>query len=275
MGGHNPGGRTAIVGLSQSSVGRMRRYLASCEAEYRNMVTLTYPHGYPSDGRLVKEHLRRFLQESRRFRERYRDDRESVPVKWSAFWFLEFQARGAPHFHIFTTGFLPASWVAATWYRIVNSEDLRHLRAGTRVEGLRAGRSGSIAYAMKYAAKSEQKTVPDGYENVGRFWGVSGLRAVVAATILVKPDRMGPRAGDSMQKVKQEVIELRKEGRAVAMVWNDAVQGFYLRDIEAQKKLCAMLCMLASKCAIDGAVGGYGSGVLIQPFEAEDDDIAK
>jgi hypothetical protein len=128
---------------------------------------------------------------------------------------------------------------------------------------------------MKYAAKSEQKTVPDGYENVGRFWGVSGLRAVVAATILVKPDRMGPRAGDSMQKVKQEVIELRKEGRAVAMVWNDAVQGFYLRDIEAQKKLCAMLCMLASKCAIDGAVGGYGSGVLIQPFEAEDDDIAK
>jgi hypothetical protein len=152
------------------------------------MVTLTYPFGFPSNGAIVKEHLRRFLQELKRDQERHNLVTGSSE-KHSSFWFLEFQNRGAPHFHIFTTyANVPRgtnNWVAETWYRIVNSEDIRHLQAGTRTEFLRAGRAGTISYAAKYAVKQYQKAVPANYENVGRFWGISGRRSVMSAATYV------------------------------------------------------------------------------------------
>lgn len=175
------GTRGAIAGFSSRSGARMRAYLRGCMADYRFMVTLTYPGFYTSNGAEVKEHLRRYIQELRRESER----RGCNGSEFSAFWFLEFQERGAPHFHIFTTWCSTNQWTASTWYRIVNSEDDRHLRAGTRCEELRRGKAGLISYASKYAAKSEQKIVPLGYENVGRFWGVTGRRTVLAAATFV------------------------------------------------------------------------------------------
>jgi hypothetical protein len=159
--------RSVIVGFSAGSGRRMRSYLRECLSDYKQMVTLTYPEGYPSDGRIVKEHLRRFLQELRREYERQSFIIGSNIDKHSSFWFLEFQSRGAPHFHIFTTWAPkadgPGGWVAKRWYEIVNSEDIRHLQAGTRVEFLRTGRAGTISYATKYAAKMEQKVCPENY----------------------------------------------------------------------------------------------------------------
>lgn len=174
-------GRGSVVGFSAGSAVRMRRYLRECVTDYRHMVTLTYPFCYESDGKRVKEHLRRFCQQWLR-----KCKRDSL-VNESMFWFLEFQSRGAPHFHIFTVHGLDYKWVARTWYDICNTEDPRHLDAGTRVEKLKRGRSGLISYASKYANKPEQKTVPDDYENVGRFWGVYGCRAVVAAATAISP----------------------------------------------------------------------------------------
>lgn len=175
------GNRGVITGFSARSGARMRAYLRGCMADYRYMVTLTYPGFYTSNGAEVKEHLRRYIQELRRHAERAGQPCED----FSAFWFLEFQERGAPHFHIFTTWIGSNQWTASTWYRIVNSEDERHLRAGTRCEELRRGKAGLISYASKYAAKAEQKLVPLGYENVGRFWGVTGRRTVLAAATFV------------------------------------------------------------------------------------------
>lgn len=167
--------------FSSGAASRMRRYLRESSSEYREMVTLTYPGFFPSNGKAVKEHLRRFLQECKREYIRTIGD----DGLYSAFWFLEFQARGAPHFHIFCTWAPDKEWVAKTWYFIVGSDDERHLRAGTRVEFIRSGRAGTISYASKYAAKQEQKAVPQDYENVGRFWGVYGRRAVVSASTWV------------------------------------------------------------------------------------------
>jgi len=178
-------GRGAISGFSEGAGRRMRRYLRGCAAEYRAMVTLTYPHAFPLDGRTCKDHLRRFIQELRRWAGR----NGTFSVRWSCFWFLEFQERGAPHFHLFCTDFVPKEYVAAVWYRIVGSEDERHFRAGTRIEELRSGRAGTVSYATKYAAKAEQKVVPEGFENVGRFWGVSGCRRVDEASCYV-PERI-------------------------------------------------------------------------------------
>jgi len=210
-------GRSSIVGLSQSSVGRMRRFLRSCVADYQHMVTLTYPYAFPSDGRTVKDNLRVFLQSASRLAKSGRLDGGNLPKEWGAFWFLEFQARGAPHFHIFCTHDLPKAWVSEKWFRIVGSEDDRHYRAGTRVERLRAGRAGTIAYAMKYAAKPEQKEVPPGYEHVGRFWGAVGARGVVAASMSYKPQAVTLQGASRLEKLKKTVQKLKETGRAVEL----------------------------------------------------------
>jgi len=199
--------RGNISTFSPGSGLRMRRYLRECLAEYTQMVTLTYPEGYPTDGRIVKEHLRRFLQELKREYDRHVlacDDKG----KHSSFWFLEFQQRGAPHFHIFTT-WAPkprhsGDWVAKRWYEIVNSEDIRHLQAGTRTEVLKTGRAGTISYASKYAAKMEQKECPEGYENVGRWWGITGRRGVMSAATYISHE-------DSLKSdIKNTKIALRE-----------------------------------------------------------------
>lgn len=194
--------RKPITEFSPSSARRMRKYLRECDAEYKHMVTLTYPFCYPSNGIEVKEHLRRFIQELRRYAKRNKQFNKS----WSVFWFLEFQNRGAPHFHLFTTSRTPKEFVSKRWYEIVKSEDERHHRAGTKCETLRAGRNGASSYASKYATKNIQKIVPDGYENVGRFWGIQGLRSVVSAATWVSSQAMEvPAVQSSVNNIKQAI----------------------------------------------------------------------
>jgi hypothetical protein len=166
--------RGSVKMFTESSACRMRRYLRSCDAEYTHFITLTYPDSLGYDGVDCKNNLRRFIQQLKR---------KAKGAKWSAFWFLEYQSRGAIHFHIFTTEFFGKQWVAETWYRICGSDDKRHLAAGTRIEAFKSGRHGCCAYATKYAAKHQQKTVPENIKWCGRFWGVSGLRVTKEASL--------------------------------------------------------------------------------------------
>lgn len=180
-------GRSNIKAFSIRSGARMRRFLRCCDAQYRIMGTLTYPAEFPSSGRVVKAHFRAFVERCRRYHER------AGHAGWSIFWFLEFQARGAPHFHFFTNYTIPRDLLAMWWYDIVGSGDQRHLLAGTRIEYIRIGRAGTISYASKYAAKATQKDVPPGFEDVGRFWGAVGLVSCHAFFILVPFDEItGP-----------------------------------------------------------------------------------
>jgi hypothetical protein len=124
------------------------------------LITLTYPREFPQDGRTVKRHWAAFRHWLTRRRVRGE-------------WFLEFQKRGAPHFHVFVDRFVDYQEVAAAWYRIAGGGDRLHLAAGTRVEQLREVYA-AARYAEKYAVKAEQKEVPEGFEEVGRFWGTFG-----------------------------------------------------------------------------------------------------
>lgn len=158
------GERGDINELSHNSLMRMAFVAHNTSINFDVMVTLTYPKNYPSDGKAVKYHLKKFLLWLTR----------STDVV-SYFWFMEFQRRGAPHFHIFTYGgdvIRRKKDVSKRWYEIVDSGDEKHLKAGTRTEKLRvpdaAGR-----YAAKYASKPYQKKVPKDYQNVGRWWGHS------------------------------------------------------------------------------------------------------
>jgi hypothetical protein len=145
--------------LSRASKRRMMHTFRNSE-NLPVMLTLTYPGEFPRDGRLVKRHwanMRTWL---------VRNNRKGG-------WFLEFQKRGAPHFHVFLDGEVDYELIARRWYEVVGSKDLRHLLAGTRIEMLREGHA-AAAYASKYAAKVEQKEPPEGFDNVGRFWGTFG-----------------------------------------------------------------------------------------------------
>lgn len=163
--------RGVIKELTRKSVGRMKLHIRNTGMEHtKAFLTLTYPDNFPTDGVLVKRHfdlMKRWLK------------RHGIK---SGIWFLEFQARGAPHFHCFLPGY-PVGGVNAVslaWFNIVGSSDLKHL-AWHR--GELSGRScleffrhphAASAYATKYATKMEQKAVPKDYQSVGRFWGSWG-----------------------------------------------------------------------------------------------------
>lgn len=162
--------RAPIREFSRKSRQRLAFVAANTEVNFRSMITLTYPGVFSQDGKVVKKHLNRFLLWFKR-------DTGRV----SLLWFLEFQARGAPHVHLLTDRMIPTNAqqrkglrlrVSSAWYRIVGSGDMRHLAAGTRTERLRS-LAGGRRYAIKYAMKMRQKVVPELYRNVGRFWGCS------------------------------------------------------------------------------------------------------
>jgi hypothetical protein len=165
-----PGRRGEVTEFSEASRRRLAFVANNTEVQFRTMITLTYPKVYPNDGLLCKSHLGAFIQALRRYTRRC-----------SYLWFLEFQVRGAPHFHILTDYPMPRKrdevksfrrWVAQTWYRVTGRKDPLHLIAGTRTERLRSAEGGAH-YALKYASKMEQKRVPQEYRNVGRLWGAS------------------------------------------------------------------------------------------------------
>lgn len=192
-----------ITEWSRRSRARMTRRL--CELDYRPLtdagappalVTLTYPGDWlavATDGRAVKRHLLAFKKRYRR----------AWGVPLAAVWKLEFQRRGAPHFHLLMVPPMTTTaagqgfreWLSATWAAIVACPDpeerRRHQLAGTGIdysEGLRASDPRRVAvYFTKhgtFAAKEYQHIVPDEWRapgcGPGRFWGYWGLSRCVA-----------------------------------------------------------------------------------------------
>lgn len=155
--------RGTITTFTRASRQRLAFVASNTDVMFTSMLTLTYPRAFPNDGQDVKHNLKMFLKELRR-----------KVGKISVLWFLEFQRRGAPHIHILIRGLRvwrsTQLWSSQTWYRIVGSGDLKHLAAGTRLERIRKP-NGARNYAVKYAHKMVQKSVPEAYRNVGRFWG--------------------------------------------------------------------------------------------------------
>jgi hypothetical protein len=181
--------RGSVMALSRAS--RSRLVLTARNSEpLRWFLTLTYPAAFPGDGRTTKRHLHVFLKRLRRAGAR-------------GLWWLEFQRRGAPHFHLAVTGgrFGEAgdppmtraelaelrSWVSRAWYEVVGSGDRRHLKAGTNLEEWRSGRHGLQEYVTKESAKWVQKAVPEGFEDVGRFWALFGGAKVLRVEVREAP----------------------------------------------------------------------------------------
>lgn len=152
--------RKKITKFSKQSAKNLKFHMNNSKVKFSNMITLTYPSEFPTNGIEVKYHLNRFTK--------FLKDQ-----KCEYTWIIEFQKRGAPHFHLITDTYIDKNLVSNVWYNIVNSGDQKHLVAGTKCERLRLGRVGAKSYVRKYLNKAEQKDVPEGYKDVGRFWGKS------------------------------------------------------------------------------------------------------
>jgi hypothetical protein len=136
-------------------------------------VTLTYGQLFPKPA-IAKSHLRALLERIRR-----------IAPDASGIWRLEFQERGAPHFHVifFNLPYIDKYTISSMWSDIIGSEfhDVRvpflPRTPFTRIEAIRHPRR-VMAYVSKYVAKHANKggfnDVPYPHANgdVGRFWGV-------------------------------------------------------------------------------------------------------
>lgn len=158
------GGRGEVVRLSNASLKRLAFVANNTHVDLDVMLTLTYPSRWPASGKECKRHLNAMLQWIRR-----RVD------PFSYLWFLEFQRRGAPHFHLMYASRgvrLDAAEVGGRWASICDMGDENHAAAGTRIEKIR-NKNGAGRYCAKYASKAEQKEPPTQFRDVGRFWGHS------------------------------------------------------------------------------------------------------
>lgn len=190
-----PGIRSEIVKFTQRARDKMLFTASATEVIFKSMITLTYPESFPIDGKRVKMDLKVFRQ--RMVRE----------YGCEILWFLEFQKRGAPHFHLLTTVKEPNMsdrkklaymWADVAARRPSPDDNLpaheRHFAEYAKIWRVHAhSRSweairevnGAVRYAAKYATKTRQKEVPEEYKDVGQFWGCSKLVRDTARPIAV------------------------------------------------------------------------------------------
>jgi len=152
--------RGDVKEFSYRSERRMRLVLEDTAHLWNVFAMLSYPGEYPCNGLKVKRDIRALI---RWLRHRNHND---------FFWGLEFQRRGAPHINLLLSKKIDKEDLAEAWYRIVGSGDKRHLLAGTGIAKVRQ-KDSMATYILGYVRKRWQKDVPEGYENVGRFWGCS------------------------------------------------------------------------------------------------------
>lgn len=173
--------RGRVLQFSRRSRSRLLKTLAKCDRSATSksvFVTLTYPRSWPKEYSTYKRHLDTFSKRLLR-----------VFPKASAIWKLEFQVRGAPHFHLIVTGvpFLARGWLARSWTEIVTGRRSNGPKIRTEVRRVKSYRK-ALSYAAKYVAKVS--SIPDS-EGVGRFWGVVGRERLPIHCVRWSTNRRG------------------------------------------------------------------------------------
>jgi hypothetical protein len=140
-------------------------------------LTLTYPEDYPKDGKKVKGHLRHLWQ---MVTHRYTGAAEKGQHDddFKVVWKLEFQQRGAPHFHCLVSSVLPMDELEAKvrhyWLSVTkNSYDICDV--GVQISVIRDEFLSEVYTALYGSKKGDQNVCPAGFAACGRFWGQLGL----------------------------------------------------------------------------------------------------
>jgi len=174
---HKFGKRGLVTGFSSGSRRRLIRQLARLEIETAKFLCLTYPSSYP-DPQTAKNHLRALFERFRR-----------LAPKSSGIWRMEFQERGAPHFHVlmFNLPWLPFAELRQMWCEIIGHDPDEAIFV--RIERVKSKR-GVMYYASKYMSKPTDGEKSFAlfnyvtYLHAGRVWGVFNRAFLPLAELL-------------------------------------------------------------------------------------------
>lgn len=196
-------------------------------------ITLTYRNAPCSES--VKMHLECFR---RRVERRFGDA--------GGFWRLEFQERGAAHFHLILWG---VPWWSFRELRRVWGEIIGEVNPRVRIERCRRYAQ-CCSYAAKYVGKAQEPSflVNGAYSDAGglwgRYWGV------------IRPDNIpfGERF-EFVGKLGNWVYRLKRSARvAKKRVWGKTVPGFSL--FLGSEFACHQWVLYAHRCASAYSNGG-------------------
>jgi len=218
------GFRKSITTFTSKARANMLRVFARIDRRHTRplSLTLTYPQEYPAT-RVTKEHLRAFAARLER----------AFP-RCGFIWKLEYQARGAPHYHLLLFGVPPLDreqlskfrrWISRIWYHVVKSGDEKHARAGTRVEYVKTRRKIQF-YAAKWY-QSKPVTVGSG-DSPGRFWGVVNREAVFSPCVIV---RLTVRAAYRLLRyLRNYVHAARRAWKPGRPAWLRRIRTFFVNE---------------------------------------------
>jgi hypothetical protein len=225
--------RGKILEWSSSSRRNMRKFMGGLKLgaiDGALMVALTYPGEFPPPDSysIYKGHLRAF---------KARFTRE---FPHGAFvWKLEFQKRGAAHYHLVVFGLgegqaaLQAwrKWVDRAWYEVVGSGDERHLRSGVKSDFVRS-RGGAVGYLVSYLADDDQTRPGD---HTGRYWGLCNKKALPLAPVRKeeKTDREAVLIRRVFRKITESQIKDRRMKGALKKIGIWCEWGASVMDMEA------------------------------------------
>jgi hypothetical protein len=232
---------------SAKSRSNMSKTLASLDYSewHRNdgalaMVTLTLP----GDWKPLAPNGKAFKQLVEKFRRRW----TRAGLSWRCLWKLEFQRRGAPHWHgllrvpALVKGERFETWLSRAWADTVGaskefddvdkngrwtSEYTRHLSAGTGVDFSGKDFSDPTRIAMYFAGHSAKSADGKEYQHIvpakwqapgqgpGRFWGFCGLqKALVEVDVTLEHyDKLRRELRKLARARANTVARLRERGR--------------------------------------------------------------
>jgi hypothetical protein len=179
------GPRGQIKRLTARARSHLAFVVAATSVEFRSILTLTYGNFWTSDMAVSKSHLNAILTYLR----------YTQGAALSYVWVMEFQQRGAPHYHLLLSIERPPEHeckeLAYRWSNTISpkldwrmSAEALHDVADDRNKVYRVHRhpsawenikspDGAVRYMTKYCLKANQKNVPPEFTNVGRFYGYS------------------------------------------------------------------------------------------------------
>ena len=206
--------RGEIEMFSRHAAKRLTETARNAFPELVTQMVLTY-HDRVPDGVTAKKHLHSWLMAL---------GRACPGVGY--LWILEFQTRGAPHFHVWITApYSEALWkrLGAAWNRIADPDSPKHLwwhteerfnRHECKVErSMIPWDMKGAGYLRKYMSKEAQKCVPEGFGWVGRFWGSS--RNLVPEPIVYEASDLPIPTTQLTRTLSKWVEARRRKGREV------------------------------------------------------------
>lgn len=209
LGERNNKPRSAIKGFSHSSRRRLTALTRNTADIWTGFLTLTYPSRWPNNGKQVKAHLNTFCQWLRRQHVAY-------------VWILEFQERGAPHFHFLVSGWLPRDsrdpetgrllrrGVESVWHDITKEWDTSEARYCAHCRKRDDKHDGFVRegnfFEDRAHARDDAPETRTGKKCPGFIPARAGLVAGTRIEAVKNPDEVGGYMASYMGKLEQKIV---------------------------------------------------------------------